>query len=663
MTTYNTGNVLGSVAVKDLYDNAQNLDHLVNDKQAETYPDRFGVSRKTWHGIEKDNADAITQFKSDAREAIIAYGYITIDSFQEGAELTLLNQVLRWTLPDGDGDYYRWDGVFPKDVPAGSTPQSTGGIGSGAWISVGDAALRSQLAQTDSSVMIADVPASGVGSNVIKTKYAERDADVYDIIVTYGQSNSAGEAILSGSTAGFPAPLERSLMFDFTDGTIKPIIQNIVSSSGVASSGHAWGEFTNEWYRLSGHGSVVVHCGRGTASIAQLSKGASSGDSDYYGLLISGVNNARARMGIQGLPVGRVYVLFHQGETDQMFGTSFDSYRASFVGLIDNLAADIPMFLFANCTVGCPKNRPETSWATIQNAQRYVCNGRENAATAFDGCPSFLYRDGNVGTEGVHYTQKGYNTMGAGAARGLWSVIKGAIKSKTEADLSQYTSNDVAPWSRAKHCAASTRHASSTSSWQILNINNDIGVMRPSNISSVTIAPDGNSFLFSIADKSSYWFDFTASLSRNAYEYGLSAVAEQYNENGIFYLRAYIYADIDVIVNVNTGELRTGRVPGALPSWLASAISATASSGKATISHGFTNTIPQVSFYSSSTMTDTNATVGVYCPNQTVTNVYAANVSDSQWVAVSLKKVIITPAQLASLGCTVYISGTYAPEF
>lgn len=31
MTTYNTGNPLGSSAAKDLYDNAQNFDHLSND--------------------------------------------------------------------------------------------------------------------------------------------------------------------------------------------------------------------------------------------------------------------------------------------------------------------------------------------------------------------------------------------------------------------------------------------------------------------------------------------------------------------------------------------------------------------------------------------------------------------------------------------------------
>ncbi|MGL4203774.1 MAG: hypothetical protein ACRCTT_20305, partial [Enterobacter roggenkampii] len=78
-------------------------------------------------------------------QAISKIGYVTMDSFQTGNTLTVPNQVLRWTSPDGDGDYYRWDGVFPKVVPAGSTPTTAGGIGAGKWLSVGDASLRNDL--------------------------------------------------------------------------------------------------------------------------------------------------------------------------------------------------------------------------------------------------------------------------------------------------------------------------------------------------------------------------------------------------------------------------------------------------------------------------------------------------------------------------------------
>lgn len=55
MTTYNTGNPVGSTDVRDLYDNAQNLDSLVNGPLA-SYADRLGAPRKSWRGIEQDFA-------------------------------------------------------------------------------------------------------------------------------------------------------------------------------------------------------------------------------------------------------------------------------------------------------------------------------------------------------------------------------------------------------------------------------------------------------------------------------------------------------------------------------------------------------------------------------------------------------------------------------
>lgn len=62
------------------------------------------------------------------------------------ARLTLPNQVLR---QEATGEYYRWDGQFPKDVPENSTPDSTGGVGAGAWLSVGDAVLRGEITDVD----------------------------------------------------------------------------------------------------------------------------------------------------------------------------------------------------------------------------------------------------------------------------------------------------------------------------------------------------------------------------------------------------------------------------------------------------------------------------------------------------------------------------------
>lgn len=73
MATYNTGNPLGSVAVKDLFDNAQNLDSAVNSRASGTWTDRFGVERKTWKGIEDKAAfDIATAVAKAVEEGTVA---------------------------------------------------------------------------------------------------------------------------------------------------------------------------------------------------------------------------------------------------------------------------------------------------------------------------------------------------------------------------------------------------------------------------------------------------------------------------------------------------------------------------------------------------------------------------------------------------------------
>ncbi len=139
MATTPTSLPIPSEDPRDLKFNAGKFDEVMTSN-AHYYTDRFGVQRWT-----------IAGFQYTALEAISAYGYITMDSFEDGATLTLPNQVLRY---EATGEYYRWDGAFPKVVAPGSSPASTGGVGLGAWVSVGDASLRSSLANNDGYSLI-----------------------------------------------------------------------------------------------------------------------------------------------------------------------------------------------------------------------------------------------------------------------------------------------------------------------------------------------------------------------------------------------------------------------------------------------------------------------------------------------------------------------------
>ncbi|MDH0356607.1 hypothetical protein [Morganella sp. GD04133] len=145
MATIPTQNAVPSEAPRDLKFNSGKIDEFVTSLEHE-YKDRFGRCHMTIEGMRWIFDQLMERFKVDINHAIIAAGYIPMDSFQQGAEITKRNEILR---DETTGEYYRWDGDLPKTVPAGSTPESAGGVGMGAWVSVGDASLRGELNRGD----------------------------------------------------------------------------------------------------------------------------------------------------------------------------------------------------------------------------------------------------------------------------------------------------------------------------------------------------------------------------------------------------------------------------------------------------------------------------------------------------------------------------------
>ena len=76
--------------------------------------------------------------------AVAREEYVTLPgSFATGVTINAKNELVVFT----DGKY-RWDGALPKEVPADSSPTTTGDVGVGKWISVGDASLRAALASS-----------------------------------------------------------------------------------------------------------------------------------------------------------------------------------------------------------------------------------------------------------------------------------------------------------------------------------------------------------------------------------------------------------------------------------------------------------------------------------------------------------------------------------
>ena len=203
MTTYNTGNPIGSTDSRDRLDNTENMDYLENSTTELTHPDRLGTVRKTRHGMEvqhdaqiaahesehdaqisaheAEHDNQMQSFENDFDSRLAGMAFTRVGSFTTGATITDMRQVLIWEVSQGgDGHEYGWAGTFPKVVAARATPATSGGIGPGAWVDQSDLTLRSQLASSSGGVSLVN----GAATQTQVDNLQER-SDVYAYIEDY----------------------------------------------------------------------------------------------------------------------------------------------------------------------------------------------------------------------------------------------------------------------------------------------------------------------------------------------------------------------------------------------------------------------------------------------------------------------------------------------
>ena len=109
------------------------------------------------------------------RRSLAEAGLTLVDgSFEEGAAVNSKTDAV-WYI--AAGQCYSWDGAFPKAVPTGSTPETTGVIGLGGWVSVSDAVLRADLASSENglgaSLIVDKPPYAGAVSRTQHSKNAD----------------------------------------------------------------------------------------------------------------------------------------------------------------------------------------------------------------------------------------------------------------------------------------------------------------------------------------------------------------------------------------------------------------------------------------------------------------------------------------------------------
>ncbi|HCE8675676.1 TPA: hypothetical protein NHV44_000440 [Enterobacter cloacae] len=166
MATQPTNLPVPSESYRDLKFNAGRIDEFVTS-MGWTYTDRIGNKHYTIEGI-----NHIVQ------EAMTSIGYVILagQTFTTGATLNSPNEIL---LNEADNSYYKWTGTFAsggKEVPPDSTPESSGGIGPGKWLNVGDSSLRSDLATGGKATLI------GYNAETVQAALTRHDTDFSRIV-------------------------------------------------------------------------------------------------------------------------------------------------------------------------------------------------------------------------------------------------------------------------------------------------------------------------------------------------------------------------------------------------------------------------------------------------------------------------------------------------
>lgn len=137
--------------------------------------------------IEEVDSSIFLALKRTYKEA----GYNLVDgSFSSGGELESATDVL---YQASTKKAFAWAGTFPKTVPEGSTPGSTGGIAAGAWVDVSNVSFVESLGDPDSQTVIGGTK-SGKYSKAFDS-YQAMVANVSYSISKEGQKANTGSGV------------------------------------------------------------------------------------------------------------------------------------------------------------------------------------------------------------------------------------------------------------------------------------------------------------------------------------------------------------------------------------------------------------------------------------------------------------------------------------
>lgn len=207
MTTYNTINPVPSSDARDRYDNSQVFDELMNGPAPST-PDRLGVLRQSWAGMEAAFAGSETD-RAEAFQTFLANsGWSSLGAYGAGIQIISHTQTV-----DYQGQPYQLKSTVPASLDAPYVTTGNWAVEGVNFKLVGDNSLRQDLAEDSGAGLLgfdkdAEVPAGTVGAT-LKNLPTLNPTLAYDWNGTSGTDDRAAIQQQIDSTSAGPLTLGR----------------------------------------------------------------------------------------------------------------------------------------------------------------------------------------------------------------------------------------------------------------------------------------------------------------------------------------------------------------------------------------------------------------------------------------------------------------------
>ena len=167
MPFYLTRNPVPSADMRDVFDNAQNLDLALNNITSAIWTDRFGRSRMSWYGLESAFSLKLTDFETSFtaqlseqanefeaaqaahedsfQESLLKIGYESLPDYTDGPiTFTRRNQITAH-----NGEFYRPKASVSLPYTTTGNTATTRETDKDNFVAGGDAALRQELFPTE----------------------------------------------------------------------------------------------------------------------------------------------------------------------------------------------------------------------------------------------------------------------------------------------------------------------------------------------------------------------------------------------------------------------------------------------------------------------------------------------------------------------------------